>query len=270
MEWVTVDGSRPARLATSSLGKGQPFLWAHSLLGSMAQDLDGELLSWRKLADTARVIRYDARGHGQSESRGEPEDFSWDAQAHNMWQVVEHYTQEPVVLGGASMGCAVSLHAACLRPEQVQGLVLVIPPTAWEARKRMRRNYRIAARVVELTGAVPFRVLHLVPPAKDDADPRRKIMSAMARHLAGVKPRGVVGAMRGAALSDLPHRDELEKLRMPALILAWPGDRVHPLSVAELLHETLPNSQLDVMGDDDDLLCWPQRVADFITDLNKT
>jgi pimeloyl-ACP methyl ester carboxylesterase len=233
----------------------------------MAQDLDGGILAWRELADAAQVIRFDARGHGESDTQGDPEDFRWDNLARSMWQVVDSYTSQPAVLGGASMGCASSLYAACQRPEQVRGLVLAIPPTAWEARDRMKRNYRVMARFVELTRALPFRLLHLVPTAKEDARLQKKMVSSLARHLAGVRPRGVVGAMRGASLSDLPSREALKKLRMPALILAWPDDKIHPLAVAESLHETLPKSRLEVMKHEDDLHRWPQLVAGFIASL---
>jgi pimeloyl-ACP methyl ester carboxylesterase len=73
--------------------------------------------------------------------------------------------------------------------------------------------------------------------------------------------------MGGAALSDLPPLDTLEKLTMPTLILAWPDDDTHPLAVAEQLHKTLPNSQLQVMEKSDDPYRWPQQVREFITSL---
>ncbi len=268
MQWVEAEGTEPARLATEACGEGQTFVWGHALLGSMAQDLDGGVLAWRELGDIARVIRYDARGHGQSETQGDPEDFRWDQLARNMWQVADSYTGDRVVLGGASMGCATSLYAACQRPTQVKGLVLVIPPTAWESRVKMKRNYRFMANFVKFTRALPFRLLHLVPEAKEDATLQRKMLSSLAIHLAGAKPRGVVGAMRGASLSDLPPREELEKLTMPALILAWPGDKTHPLAVAEILDDTLPNTQLEVMKHEDDIDRWPNIVGEFIASLN--
>ena len=93
-------------------------------------------------------------------------------------------------------------------------------------------------------------------------------MSVMARHLAKADYQGAVGAMRGAALSDLPSLQEIEKLTMPVLILAWPDDATHPLSVAETLHNTLPNSQLEVMKHADDPYSWPQLARNFITSLN--
>ena len=266
--WVEVSGRHSAKLATESLGKGQPFLWAHSLMGSMAQDLDGEVLAWRELSDIAQVIRFDARGHGRSEAFGEPEDFRWDSLAGSLWQVADSYTEDKVVIGGASMGCATSLYAACQRPEQVRGMVLVIPPTAWELREKMKRNYPIIANIVNITRALPLRLLRFVPPAKEEDGFQKNVMSVMARHLSRVKHIGIVGAMRGASLSDLPPREELKKLTMPVLILAWPDDPTHPLSVAEKLRDTLPNSQLEVIEHADDPYRWPQLVRTFIASLN--
>jgi pimeloyl-ACP methyl ester carboxylesterase len=234
----------------------------------MAQDLDGGVLAWRELIDIARVIRFDARGHGQSETSGEPEDFRWDNLARAFWQITDSYTDDKVVIGGASMGCATSLYAACQRPEQVKAMILVIPPTAWELRKKMRRNYNFIAKLVQLTRGLPFRLLKLIPTAPGDAGFQRSVLSVMARHLAKVNYTGVVGAMRGAALSDLPPLEDLEKLTMPVLILAWPDDATHPLSVAEKLHNTLPNSQLEVIEHADDPYSWPQLARNFITSLN--
>ena len=94
------------------------------------------------------------------------------------------------------------------------------------------------------------------------------MLSVMAKHLAGVKRKGVVGAMRGASLSDLPPQNELEQLTMPVLILAWPDDETHPLAVAEKLHDILPNSQLEVIEQADDPYQWPQLVREFVTSLN--
>jgi 3-oxoadipate enol-lactonase len=267
-KWVDVEGGQSAKLATESLGAGLPFVWGHALLGSMSQDLDGEVLAWRELTDIAQVIRFDARGHGQSGTEGDSEDFRWDNLARSMWQVIDSYTDEKVVIGGASMGCATSLYAACQRPEQVKGLVLVIPPTAWESRKKMQRNYRIIAHLVNLTLALPFQLLRLVPPAGEEDGFQRRVLSVMAKHLVGVKREGVVGAMHGASLSDLPSKEALEKLTMPTLILAWPDDDAHPLAVAEKLQDILPNTQLEVMKHVDDPYHWPQLVREFITSLN--
>jgi 3-oxoadipate enol-lactonase len=266
-KWVEVSGCKSARLATEAVGSGQAFVWGHSLLGSMAQDFDGEVLAWRDLADVARVIRFDARGHGKSENSSEPEDYRWDNLAHSMWQVADSYGKEKVVLGGASMGCATALHAACQRPRDVKGLVLVTPPTAWQWREGRKRGYLVTAKLVKFTRALPFRLLGLLRLKKSE-NFQKNMLSIMVRHLARVKPEGVVGAMRGASLSDFPPREELARLEIPTLILAWPGDATHPLAVAEELHNILPNTQLQVMSHVSDPYKWPLLVREFITSLH--
>lgn len=268
-DWLEVAGIEGARLASETRGVGQPFVWGHSLLGSMAQDLEGGVLAWRELADVAQVIRFDARGHGLSEATDAAEDYRWDRLAENLWQVADYYTDEPIVVGGASMGCATALYAAHQRPEQVKGMVLVIPPTAWASRKRMQRNYRIAAGIIKATRGLPFRLLGLVPGPGDKRSFQDNMLSVMAKHLAGVKPRGVVGAMRGAALSDLPPLPALEKLTMPTLILAWPEDPSHPLAVAEQLRDTLPNAILEVATEPRDPYQWPARVRQFLLSMSE-
>jgi 3-oxoadipate enol-lactonase len=263
---VLVSGERTTELAAEVAGEGQPFLWSHALLGSMAQDLDGGVLAWRDLNDICRVIRFDARGHGRSGTPGEPEDYSWVNQARSLWEVADHFTDHKMILGGASMGSAVSLHAACQRPDRVQGLVLAIPPRAWEWREGKAGGYRVTANVVKYTHGLPFRLLARIPFKRSDSF-RNNNRGVMARDLARVRPEGVVGAMRGAALSDFPSREALANLQIPALILAWPDDATHPLAVAEELNRILPNSQLQVASREGDPYAWPDRVREFILSL---
>lgn len=263
---VRVSGKHPAELAVELTGEGWPFLWSHALLGSMAQDLDGGVLAWRDLSDICEVMRFDARGHGRSDSCGEPEDYTWLNQARGLWEVANHFTNDPLILGGASMGSAVSLHAACMHPERVRGLILVIPPRAWHWREGKAAGYRITASVVNVTRGLPFRLLGSIPFKQGDSF-RKNARGVMARDLAKVNPAGVVGAMRGAALSDFPSREALAQLQIPTLILAWPDDATHPLAVAQELDHILPCSQLEVAEGEGAPYAWPGRVREFIQTL---
>lgn len=260
---IPVSGSCPAELAAEVAGQGEAFLWSHALLGSMAQDLGGGVLAWRDLTDMCRVIRYDARGHGQSDSAGEPADYSWINQARSLWEVADSYVDGPLVLGGASMGSAVSLHAACMQPERVRGLVLVIPPRAWQWREGKAGGYRATANVVQFTRGLPFKLLGLMRFRQGEGF-RKNVRGVMARDLASASTAGIAGAMRGSALSDFPPRDALAALTMPALILAWPDDATHPLALAEELHRVLPSSRLDIAAGESDPYGWPDKVREFI------
>lgn len=264
---IRVTGKCTADLAAEVAGEGWPFLWSHALLGSMAQDLDGGVLAWRDLNDICRVMRFDARGHGQSDSSGEPEEYTWTNQALSLWQIADHFSDDDqVILGGASMGSAVSLHAACMQPGRVKGLVVVIPPRAWNWREGTASGYRITANVVQYTRGLPFRLLGRMRFRRGDSF-RKNVRGVMARDLAKANPAGVAGAMRGAAMSDFPSREALAALKMPVLILAWPDDDAHPLAVAEELDRILPNSRLEVAREEDEPYAWQGRVREFIQSL---
>ena len=238
------------------------FLWGHGLLGSVAQEDSVPIFDWSSVCAHARLIRYDARSHGDSDLDLDPAHLRWPELARDMLGLADALGAPRALLGGVSMGCATSLHAAVLAPDRVMGLVLVAPPTAWETRPRQARFYRVGSTLVDWVGLAPFRLLAALPrPAS--TNPVAALQSGVAQHLARADARAVVTAMRGAADSDLPDRAALRELRIPALILAWRGDPVHPLSTATQLAELLPRSELHVATTLDEIRAWPERIATF-------
>jgi 3-oxoadipate enol-lactonase len=253
---------RGVRLSVSAQGSGRPFVWGHGVTSSRRREDETGLFGWSRLAEraVARVVRYDARGHGTSGATRDPADYRWDALALDEWGLVDALGLERPVLGGASMGAATAVHAALVRPDDVAGLVLVIPPTAWATRAAQSSLYEAGAALVEAHGidayvetvaATPvptvFAGLEDVPwPAPD------------------VRADVLPAVLRGAAASDLPSLDDLHTLHPPALMLAWVGDGGHPVATAEALAETLPSATLAVAEDLDAVLTWPARIADFL------
>lgn len=263
-ERIEVSGICPASLVSRAEGQGPDLVWGHSLMGSMAQEDASGVLGWPDLADIARIIRYDARGHGQSAVSADPQDYCWPQLARDMWQIADHYGVGSAVLGGASMGCATSLHAACQQPERVSGLILVIPPTAWDGRKSSAGNYRRFASVLRWTAGLPLRLLRWVPGTGADAGFKERMIRDTLHLLAKADAAGVQAAMRGAAMSDLPPPEQLRQLTMPTLILAWPDDPVHPLSTAHKLAALLPDNELIISEDAAEPWQWPERVREFL------
>jgi len=257
-------------LAVRRLGDGLPFVWGHSLLGSMAVEDQAALWDWDELEDIAGVLRYDARGHGNSDGSYDPQDYRWEQMARDMLAVAEYAAHERgvdrCVLGGVSMGAATALQAAVSQPDQVAGLVLVLPPTAWETRPRQAAIYRRMSWVSGLLGAAPFRLLDWLPvPARRDG--RSRLALSTARGLARANPLHVQAALRGAALSDMPARSLLEKLEVPTLILAWEDDTAHPVSTATALAETLPEVHELVISDPVDIADWMPALRKFLKQL---
>jgi 3-oxoadipate enol-lactonase len=247
-------------LAHTVLGHGPAFVWGHGLTSSRAGEDRLPLLDWGAFTGAGRqVIRYDAAGHGETGGPADPDAYRWPELATDLLALLDELGLDRVDAGGASMGCASTLHAAVGAPERFDRLVLVIPPTAWDTRAAQAAIYNAGADLAEREGkaawlaaaaAAPrpaiFADLPVVPPAAD-------IPEAL-----------LPSVMRGAAASDLPAQEAIAALHHPALILAWAGDPGHPESTAERLHDLLPNSELRVAQQLKDLIAWTTTITGFL------
>jgi pimeloyl-ACP methyl ester carboxylesterase len=258
-------------LAVRQRGSGIPLIWGHSLLGSIRVDDQADIWDWEQLEQHSKLVRYDARGHGNSDGSYAARDYRWDHLANDMLSVAQSVSApgQPYVLGGASMGCSTALQAALQQPDQVAGLILVLPPTAWRSRSRQARKYRWQAMLSGALGATPYRVLDFLPARSDDEDPRRRLSATIARELVTANPLYVQAALQGAAQSDLPSKHKLRQLDVPTIIFTWRNDKTHPVSTAKILADRLPNVQSLVISDADDVQCWTTQACQFLDQLSR-
>jgi pimeloyl-ACP methyl ester carboxylesterase len=248
-------------------GGPPPLLWGHALMGSMSQEEDAGIMPWAGLGDSARLVRWDARGHGGSEASLAEDDYRWAELAKDLWAIADSLGIERAVVGGVSMGAGTALHAAMLAPERTRGLVLMAPPTAWDTRPRQAALYRNMARMIGLLGLGPFRLGGELVALTARNRSLARLQRSVTRGLRSASPRAVQCALRGAARSDLPTIGSLEKLEVPTLILAWPDDWSHPLATADELLARLPNARLEVEGKTSELQAWPGVLRSFLDSL---
>ena len=240
------------------------FVWAHALNSCMAHEDDLGLFDWSRVESVARVVRYDARGHGGCEcAHFEDRAYRWSALVDDMLRAPGR--EGPFVAGGASMGAATALYAAVRAPRRVQGLVLVTPPSAWEARPAQAEMYEAAARLVERRGLPGYlKAMQTVGQPKILAEELPESRTILMRHLRRMDEKVMPSILRGAASSDLPSREEIHNLVVPTLILAWTGDPAHPVSTAEALAEQIVMSELHVATDLAGVRQWPELVREFL------
>ena len=254
---------RGGELAIQRRGHGRAFFWGHGLTSSAAQEDQAGLRLWERLREGWEVIRVDARGHGASSVGTDPQAYRWSELAADSLALADALGPERIVMGGASMGAAVALHAAVAAPARIDALVLMIPPTAWATRPAQASRYRASADLAEREGLEALAAAEALEPPipifRGLFDPAEM---ARARY-AGRDASVIAAVLRGAAASDFPEPDAVAKLRKPTLLLAWEGDDGHPLSTAERLAELLPEATLSVARRLQDLGAWPQRVAEF-------
>jgi pimeloyl-ACP methyl ester carboxylesterase len=261
--------ARGIEIAAKATGAadGPVLLWGHSLMGSMSQEEASDLMPWRGIDAHARLVRWDARGHGASETTLEVGDYRWSELAKDLWAIADEFEVKQAVVGGISMGAGTALHAAMQEPRRTLGLVLMAPPTAWDTRPRQCRLYRGMAKLTEFVGLHPFRLLSEISGRAARNAQLARLQHSVMRGLRTADPRAVRMALRGAARSDLPAPESLDALEVPTLILAWKDDWSHPLSTARVLAERLPDARLEVMGETSDLDEWPGLVREFIDSL---
>lgn len=234
------------------------FVQMHGLTSSAWREHRAGLDVTGRLRDF-RVLRYDARGHGSSTGRAVPEDYVWPQLADDLLALLDTVAPGVAVhTGGPSMGAATQLYAALKAPERFASLTLLVPPTGWETRRGQAGHYEESAALVENDGIGAFiRVGESVLPPPALADRTKERVPAVSQEL-------LPSIFRGAALTDLPPKEQLAQLKIPVQILAWVDDHAHPVSTAEQLQRLIPGAQLAIAETPEDLQTWPDRVARFV------
>lgn len=256
----SVQSGAVPELAHTRTGSGPPFVWAHGLTSSRANEDAGGLLDWSPVVAAGReLIRYDAAGHGQTGGPPDPSAYEWSQLGSDLVAFTDALGLEAVSAGGASMGCATVVHAALRSPERFDRLVLACPPTAWETRPAQSASYELVAAFVEERGMAAFaRAARAMPRPPIFAEAPQPATAA------DVTEALLPYVLRGAAASDLPAAEAVRRITQPTLVLAWDTDPGHPVSTAERLAELLPDAELQVATTLDHIRAWPKLAADFL------
>ena len=225
-------------------GEGPPVVWLHGLGGSIAQErtegggIDG--LARRGF----RLIMYDARGHGTSGFTEDEADYTWEAHARDMQELLDHLGIGRATVGGGSMGAGVSITLALAHPERVDRLVLVsLPPLADEF-EPVRQLFRGFASLIESLGLVrAVEVALQLPQYIEMKEGQPEEYERLRQQLLSLQPRGAIFARRGIVERPWPG-DRLGEITAPTLIVAHPDDPLHPLSSAEKARNAIAGSRV--------------------------
>ncbi len=252
-------------------GNGEPFIWAHGLSASMFAEDAFPWIKWGALTDVLKLVRYDARGHGDLGASDSPADYQWSALAHDMLALADQVGFDTFIAGGQSMGCATSIYAALAAPQRIRGLVLMNVPTAWETRAAQAGLYGQMVDAIEARGLDFFAAMMQQQPAAIPAwqlEAYPDMAAGFGDALKLVNPKTLVTVLRGAQKTDLPPREALEAIQAPALVLAWTDDPGHPVSSAEEVAHRLPNARLLVASSAAEIFTWTDEIRAFVTSLS--
>lgn len=220
-------------------GVGAPVVFQHGLCGDIRQT--GEVFP----VDLGlRRITVEARGHGHSQP-GNLDRLSIATFADDLASYIEKRIAAPVVLGGISMGAAISLRLAIKRPDLVRALIIARP--AWltqSAPENMAPNAEVGhllrtmspedASAAFLAGSTGQRLANEAP------DNLASLLGFFSR-----LPHDVTAALLTAISSDGPDvtDSQVREIAVPTLIIGHDRDVIHPLAYAQVLAETIPTAR---------------------------
>lgn len=224
-----------------------------------------------ELEDMVRIIAPDLRGLGDSDATPPP--YTIEMYAEDCVSLLDTLgIDEPVIVGGLSMGGYVALALYREYPERVGGLILTATRAAADsADGRVNRDRAIAQ--VEAEGIEPL-VTGLLPRllAPDTVAEEPALVAYVEEMMRGSKPDGVIGALM--AMRDRADSTELlSRIDVPVLILHGQQDQIVPLAEAEAMAAAIPDARLfplEAAGHLPNLEradVWNMAVAQFVATL---
>ncbi len=246
-------------------GAGPTLLWTHGfMMPTEGEDATGLPRLFDGL-EGWRVARYDARGHGRSDPGSSDASLCWDRLGQDLIALADALGCERFVAGGVSMGADASLWEGVQASERVAGLLLVLPPTAWETRAAQAQAYLGMEALLAREGTESVvRAMEAQLGAQPGMEQTLETLSKLLRNW---DPASFGRALRGAAASNLPEPGVLRTIRAPALLLPVRGDPGHPLSTAERLADYLPAAELQVLENLGQLALAADPVRRFLEPL---
>lgn len=237
MDEIEVGG---LRVAYERAGKGPPLVLLHGFVG------DGRS-TWRRqiddLSEEFTVVAWDAPGAGRSADP--PASFRMPDYADCLAGFVTALGLGRPHVVGLSFGGALALELYRRRPSLPRTLVLAgayagwsgsLPPDVVEERLDLSlRSSRLSPSQFVAT---------MLPTMFSKSAPKERV-DGFAASVAEFHPNGFRAMALATAEADL--RDVLAHIDVPTLLLYGDEDVRAPLSVAEALHASIPQSRLVVM-----------------------
>lgn len=238
--FITSDG---VKLVYEAVGEGLPVLWQHGLGADRSQP--GEVFP--DLAGVQRIT-LECRGHGQSDL-GEVDAISMDCFADDAIALLDHLGIERAVVGGISLGAAITLRLAAIHSSRVSGLILARPAWVAEPSTERQAGYVEVGELIRDHGVEEGRrrfeaSANLAKVEAESPDNAKSLRWFFDR----ARPDTTV-----ALLTRLPKQwpgieiASIKALQVPTLVIGNGQDFVHPLRYAEELAALIPGATLSVI-----------------------
>jgi pimeloyl-ACP methyl ester carboxylesterase len=261
-------------IAYAAVGNGPVLIKAANWLTHLEYDWESPVWAplLQRLAERYRLIRYDTRGTGLSDS--DVAEFSFDDFARDFESVVEAVKADRFAILGISQGAAVAVHYAAAHPERVTKLILY----GGYAQGRHKRGSADEIEKANLFLSLmqygwgdehsafmrAFSALFI-----PNGTPEQNKWFADLQRITTTAEKAIRMRM---AWNDIDVAHVLPKIRVPTLVLHARHDNVVPLEQGRSLAASIPNARLVTLESDNHVLlegepAWTkflQEVEDFL------
>lgn len=213
------------------------------LLNSVGADMASwePQIAW--LAQTHRVIGYDARGHGASDTPPGP--YGFDDLVGDALAVLDHYGVGRATVMGLSLGGMTAMGLALAHPDRVERLAVCAARADAPPPFRASWDDRVAAiRAGGMEAIWPGTEERWFPPGFADDCP--KVLARMKAAFLATRAEGYAGC--AAALKTLDYLKDLGRLRMPSLFVAGEWDTGAPPDTMRAMAAAAPGSRFVVIA----------------------
>lgn len=240
---------------------GAPVLVLVNSLGTDARIWDGVI---SRLAGTYRVVSYDKRGHGLSDSPAG--DYSLDNHLNDLFGLADHLGLGRFALGGVSIGGLITMGAALRAPERLTALLICdsapkVGDTAfWAARMAKVRDEgmgAIADGIMERWFSPGFRRTR----PDELAGWRNMFLAADAGGYASTC----------ATLRDTDLTDRIGAIDLPTLVVSGEDDLATPVPLVRACAEAIAGARFEIMPGVGHIpsIEQPEALARLMTDFMK-
>jgi len=225
--------------------------------------LDGVKSLAQRMADHGhRVLIYDRRNCGVSDIVIGGEQSEYEVWADDLYELASQLKALPLIVGGSSSGCRLSLTFALKYPQAVRALLLWrVTGGAFAAARLTENYYGKYIRAAQDGGmAAVCDLEHFKERIEARPDNRATLMAMDRKAFIAAMERWQAQFRKGAELPVIGASEkDLNSIKIPTCIV--PGnDKTHNHAVAEIAHRSIPGSELhDLFPGDLDIDLVPQE-----------
>jgi pimeloyl-ACP methyl ester carboxylesterase len=248
-------------------GAGTPLVLAYGIGGHAGMwDVNVPALAARH-----RVVLWEPRGHGRSDSPDDPAKYSFAHWVMDLGAVLDHVGLKKAHVGGLSLGAGIATRFALKQPARVRSLVVTNSSSA-SGLPLSVDAFLMRAKSIEITLRQGMDAMAEFAMAANPNVAERIKISPTARdefyaYYRKLQPIGYANSLR--ALLGMDHiADELSRIRVPVLLIG--GDRDPSLGAMKVMQRRIKGSKLVVLSpashfaNRDQPERWNRAALDFL------